>query len=79
MDYKIRTKIARILLEDAVELNSEITILGLVRSVRVSKEVAFIDVNDGSCMGNIQAVFSDPNNNPNINKVTTGSFGSHQR
>lgn len=73
MDYKIRTKIAKILLKDAVDVNTEITILGLVRSVRVSKEVAFIDVNDGSCIGNIQAVFANPNTNPTLDKVTTGS------
>lgn len=72
MDYKIRTKIAQILLQDKIAVGTDITILGLVRSSRVSKEVAFVDINDGSCMGNIQAVFSNPDSLPILKSVTTG-------
>jgi asparaginyl-tRNA synthetase len=48
-------------------------ILGWVRTVRESKSVAFVEVNDGSCMGNIQGVISDPEPFPNIEKITTGA------
>ena len=73
MDYKTRTKIARIILEDKVELNAQVTILGLVRSIRKSKDVAFIDINDGSCMGNLQAVIANPNEMPVLDKILTGA------
>ena len=73
MDYKIRTKIARILVEDKIEANTNITILGLVRSIRKSKDVAFIDINDGSCMGNLQAVVANPEAMPVLDKILTGA------
>ena len=73
MDYKVRSKIASITLADSVKIGTEITILGLVRSCRISKEVAFVDVNDGSCMGNLQAVFSNPDSIANLKNVTTGA------
>ncbi len=73
MDYKIRTKIAKILLEDKIPLNSEIIVLGLVRTVRAQKDVAFIQINDGSCMGNLQAVVSEPDKFPIIKNILTGA------
>ncbi len=73
MDYKIRTRISRILLDDAVPADTVVTILGWVRSVRVSKSVAFVNVNDGSCMGNIQAVVPDPDKHPVLDKILTGA------
>jgi len=45
MDYKIRKRIASILIEEKVPADTEITVLGLVRTVRISKEVAFIEIN----------------------------------
>ncbi|MBU0984883.1 MAG: asparagine--tRNA ligase [candidate division Zixibacteria bacterium] len=73
MDYKTRTKIARILLDDAVPVDSDVTILGWTRTVRVSKSVAFIEINDGSCMGNLQAVISDPGKFPVLEQILTGA------
>ncbi len=73
MDYKTRTRIARIIVEDKIEANSNITVLGLVRSIRKSKDVAFVDVNDGSCMGNLQAVFGQPDKFPVLDKILTGA------
>ena len=73
MDYKIRTKIARIVVEDAVPVNSEITILGWVRTVRTSKEVAFLEVNDGSCFKNLQGVISNPEKYPVLDQILTGA------
>ncbi len=73
MDYKIRTKIRQIVIEDKVPLETAVTILGLARTVRVSKEVAFVEINDGSCMQNIQAVVSDPQKRPVLEKILTGA------
>ncbi|MEW6411040.1 MAG: asparagine--tRNA ligase [Candidatus Zixiibacteriota bacterium] len=73
MDYRTRTKIARILIDDRVAPDSNVTILGLVRTVRRSKDVAFVDVNDGSCMGNLQAVFANPEKFPVLEKILTGA------
>ncbi len=73
MDYKIRTRIARILVEDKIEADSDVTVLGLVRTIRQSKEVAFVEINDGSCMGSIQAVFLKPENFPDLDKILTGA------
>jgi asparaginyl-tRNA synthetase len=73
MDYKVRTKIARILLDDAVPANTDITVLGWVRTARLSKNVAFLEVNDGSCMGNIQAVITEPARFPILEKILSGA------
>jgi asparaginyl-tRNA synthetase len=73
MDYKIRTKIVKIIVEDTIPVDSEITILGLVRTVRTSKAVAFVEVNDGSCMGNIQGVVGNPDEFPVLAEIATGA------
>jgi hypothetical protein len=44
----------------ASTVNQSITIRGLVRSIRKQRRVAFAQINDGSSLESIQAVFSDP-------------------
>ncbi|HKK20884.1 MAG TPA: asparagine--tRNA ligase, partial [candidate division Zixibacteria bacterium] len=73
MDYKIRTRIAQILVADKVPIDTHITVLGFVRTIRSSKEVAFVEVNDGSCMGNLQAVFSQPERFEALSRILTGA------
>src|SRR5215467_8983322 len=73
MDYKTRTKISRILIDDAVAVGSNIVIAGWVRTVRSSKEIAFIEINDGSCMKNIQAVVQNPVSFPMLEQILTGA------
>jgi len=73
MDYKIRTRLSKILVEDAVPVDSEITVLGWVRTVRISKSVAFVQINDGSCMANIQAVVGEPDKTPVLQGLLTGA------
>ena len=73
MDYKIRTKIRQIVIEEKVPLDTAVTILGLVRTARVGKEVAFVEVNDGSCLQNIQAVIAEPKEHPVVEKILTGA------
>jgi len=73
MDYKIRTRIRQIVIEDTVAVGTEVTILGLVRTARRSKNVAFVEVNDGSCMQNIQGVIGNPDSVDNLDRVITGA------
>ncbi|MDH3889640.1 MAG: asparagine--tRNA ligase [candidate division Zixibacteria bacterium] len=73
MDYKVRTKIARILVDDKLPVDSEVTILGFVRTARIGKGVAFVEVNDGSCMGNLQGVVANPEQFPILEKILTGA------
>ncbi len=54
-------------------INSSLIILGWVRTVRISKEVAFIEINDGSSMKNIQAVITNPTAFPVLDKILTGA------
>src|SRR5204863_6653614 len=73
MDYKNRTKVSRILIDDAVPVESNVIILGWVRTVRSSKEVAFIEINDGSAMKNIQGVVQNPESLPVLEQLLTGA------
>jgi asparaginyl-tRNA synthetase len=73
MDYRLRTRVARIVIDDKIAVGTEVTVLGLVRTARVSKEVAFIEINDGSCMKNIQAVVTEPERFPQMGKILTGA------
>ena len=73
MDYKVRTRIRRIVVDEQVPVGTTVTILGLVRTIRRSKEVAFVEVNDGSCMQNLQGVVSDPDRIPAIDRILTGA------
>ncbi len=73
MEYFERIKINRILLKDEIPVDSEIILLGWARTVRVSKNVAFIEINDGSCSGNLQAVISNPDQFPSLKNILTGA------
>ncbi len=73
MDYKIRTKVKRIVVDEELPLGAEITILGMVRTIRSGKEVAFIEINDGSTLKNIQAVISEPDKFPILEEILTGA------
>ncbi len=73
MDYSKRTKIRSIVVDDQVEVNSDVIILGLVRTVRSSKNVGFVEVNDGSCMNNLQGVIGDQSAFPVLDEILTGA------
>ena len=55
-------------------LNSSIEVQGWLKSSRVSKKVSFLDLNDGSCLANLQVVADDSLENfqSEIKKLTTG-------
>ena len=48
-------------------LNTQITVNGWVRTIRDSKAFGFIELNDGSCLKNLQVVFED--NLPNFAEI----------
>jgi asparaginyl-tRNA synthetase len=73
MDYFTRTKIRSIILDEKIKVGEKPIILGWVRSVRESKNVAFVAINDGSCMGTIQGVIDNPSNHPDFEKLSTGA------
>lgn len=67
-----RTKIKVLLAETAPE--TEVLVKGWVRTKRASKNVAFININDGSTLENIQAVVNtDSFDESLLKRVTTGS------
>jgi len=68
----IRVKIQRILSAESPQ--KDILVMGWVRTRRDSKGFSFLEVNDGSCLKNLQVVAEDHlSNYPDIRKLTTGS------
>jgi asparaginyl-tRNA synthetase len=66
-------RILEILKNGAV--GSQATLHGWVRTKRDSKDFSFIEINDGSCLGNLQVIAdaSMPGYVENVQKLTTGS------
>ncbi len=73
MDYKTRTKVRSIVLDEKIPIDTSVTVLGLVRTVRIGKDVAFVEVNDGSCLENIQTVVGAPSEFPVLQQILTGA------
>ncbi len=69
-----RTKIVNLLKADEKSLGQDFLVKGWVRTKRASKNIAFININDGSVIHNIQAVV-DVNNIDNevLQHITTGA------
>jgi asparaginyl-tRNA synthetase len=67
-----RTKIDKLLKSEAAQ--NEATIMGWVKTRRDSKDFSFIEVNDGSCLKNIQAIAG--NDLANYDEIKTLSTGS---
>ena len=67
-----RTKIAKLMTAEAPM--EEVLVKGWVRTRRDSKDFSFIEVNDGSCLKNIQVIANNTLNNYNdVKKLSTGS------
>ena len=67
-----RTKIVKLLNADSTL--DEVLVKGWVKTRRDSKDFSFIEVNDGSCLKNIQIIAKDNlNNYDEVKKLTTGS------
>ena len=63
-----------VLIKDLLSTKPEgqlVKVCGWVRTVRDSKGLVFIQVNDGSCFANIQLTFdrNSPSNNADINNI----------
>lgn len=72
-----RIKIVDLL--NSTETKSLVLLKGWIRTLRESKEFSFIEVNDGSCLANIQVIVdSDIENYTEIVKLTTGASISIQ-
>ena len=68
-----RTKIKEVLKSEA--FGTTLNVKGWVRTKRGSKNVAFIALNDGSCLNNVQIVvdLSEFNDEELLAKITTGA------
>ncbi len=74
MDYfKTDQDCSNCILRSAIPVNSQVIVLGWVRTIRISKGIAFVEINDGSCFGNLQAVVSNPDNYPILKEILTGA------
>lgn len=77
-ETKVRTRIKQILhSKDGGRhlIGQEITVKGWVRTVRNQKQFAFVEVNDGSTLANIQVILDDtlPGFNTTVASLTTGA------
>ncbi|MFO7815912.1 MAG: asparagine--tRNA ligase [Halanaerobiales bacterium] len=59
MDYFEKEKINNIL-QGNIESYEDVIVLGWVKTKRVSKNIAFLEINDGSSVKNLQIVILDP-------------------
>ena len=68
-----RTKIAKILKSEAP--SDHVLVKGWVRTKRDAKAFSFIELNDGSCLANLQVIAepSNLNNYDEVRKITTGA------
>ncbi|MEJ6951682.1 asparagine--tRNA ligase [Natronospora cellulosivora (SeqCode)] len=71
MDYFKRSKIKDILYK-GIEEKGDVVVLGWVRTKRVSKNIAFLELNDGSSLKNLQIVVLDPEKFP-LDDISTGA------
>ncbi len=63
MNYFEKKKIKDIL-EDKIDNYKDVIVMGWVRTKRVSKNIAFIEINDGSALKNLQLVILNPDEHP---------------
>ncbi len=73
MDYFKRSKVKDILYKNvSKEDYKNVIILGWVRTKRVSKNIAFLEINDGSSLNNLQVVILEPEKFP-LDDINTGA------
>jgi asparaginyl-tRNA synthetase len=71
MVYFERSKVSDVL-AGRVEDPSQVVVLGWVRTKRVSKNIAFLELNDGSTLNNLQIVILEPEKFP-LDGIATGT------
>ncbi|WP_027339090.1 asparagine--tRNA ligase [Halonatronum saccharophilum] len=72
MDYFKKTKVNDVLRGSLSDYN-DVLVLGWVRTKRVSKNIAFIEINDGSTLENLQVVILKPQRFEVLEEINTGS------
>ncbi len=73
MDYFKRSKVKDILYKNVAKDNyQDVIVLGWVRTKRVSKNIAFLEINDGSSLNNLQVVILEPGKFP-LDDINTGA------
>ncbi|MFP4662334.1 MAG: asparagine--tRNA ligase [Halanaerobiales bacterium] len=73
MNYFERTRVKDILYKNVKEEDfQDVVVLGWVRTKRVSKNIAFLEINDGSSLKNLQVVILDPDKFP-LDDINTGA------
>jgi len=73
MDYFKRSKVKDILYKNVAKEDYEnVVVLGWVRTKRVSKNIAFLEINDGSSLNNLQVVILEPEKFP-LDDINTGA------
>src|SRR6056297_2583750 len=71
MNYFEKKKIKDVL-EDKIDNYKDVIVMGWVRTKRVSKNIAFIEINDGSALKNLQLVILNPDQHP-LADINTGA------
>ncbi len=71
MDYFARKKIKEILSNQIDDL-ANVIVLGWVRTKRTSRNIAFMEINDGSTLQNLQLVILNPDKFP-LEKINNGT------
>jgi asparaginyl-tRNA synthetase len=71
----LRTEIKRIFDNSELFMDKQITLCGWVRTVRDSKSIGFLELNDGSCFKSIQVVF-EQQTLENYNEIAKLNVGS---
>ncbi len=72
MDYFKRTKVAKIITESEVA-RQDVIVMGWIRTRRDSANLVFLEVNDGSTLGNLQIVIEDKNRFPDLEQISLGA------
>jgi len=70
----MRIKIKTILKSDSSIVGKKLQVYGWVRTIRDQKSFAFIELNDGSCLSNLQGIIESSSNDfRKVLEITTGS------
>jgi len=72
MDYFKKTKIARILKGSEKAVDNAV-VLGWIRTRRDSADLTFLEVNDGSCLANLQIVIENPDKYDDLDRAKLGA------
>lgn len=70
-----RTEISKLYKDTELYSGKKVTVCGWVKTIRDSKTIGFIEINDGSCFKGVQIVF-ESNNLQNFKEVTKINVGA---